>query len=435
MTGRVAVIGTFDTKGAELLHIRQCLRKVGLDAVLIDISCLEYEARFKPDYSPVEVAAAGGADFKDFPGLPRIRAAPLMSTGAARILGKLISDGSIRGCLGIGGANGTSMAVAALEGLPLGFPKVVISVIAAVDARRLVSHTDIVLFNAIGDAVLNPLLEAIIERATLAIGGMAAKPEPIILPEMVGLSVLGVTDQCIGYCRELLTARHYPSLLLHSNGPGGATLEKMVDQGYFWAVLDITTNELLNNILGGVFDAGPRRLDAAIDKELPLVVSTGAVDFVNFWSNRVPDEHRRKRMFIRHSTENTLMRTDARENERLAVAMAAKLNRARVPVRVVIPARGFSKYDKEGGATGTDLDGNPVGPWHSPATDSAFISALQGSLRNPLVAVEAVDRHINDPRFARALVDALEDVSGRRGKSGPEHDVGDLERVRRHPAN
>jgi uncharacterized protein (UPF0261 family) len=414
MPGRVAVLGTFDTKGAELLHIAQCLHKLDLDVALIDISCLEHAARFKPDYSPVDVAAAAGADFKALSRLPRVEAAPLMSAGAARILHKLASDGSIQACLGIGGANGTSMGVAAMESLPLGFPKAIVSVMAAVDARWLVSHTDIVLFNAIGDAVLNPLLEAIIERAARAINGMAAKPEPITLPKMVGLSVLGVTDQCIEYCRELLTAKRYPSLLLHSNGPGGATLEKMVDQGYFWAVLDITTNELLNHILGGVFDAGPHRLDAAIGKELPLVVSTGAIDFVNFWGNRIPDEYRQQRMFMRHSTVNTLMRTSAKENERLAAAMAAKLNRARVPVRVVIPARGFSKYDRDGGATGADLDGNPVGPWHSPAANSAFIAALQGSLQNPLVAVEVVDRHINDPQFARALIDALEAVSGTR---------------------
>ncbi|MEW5783944.1 MAG: Tm-1-like ATP-binding domain-containing protein [Bacillota bacterium] len=407
MVKRVAVIGTLNTKRAELGLIRQCLRKQGLESLLIDISCLEYtQSSHEANYAQADVALKAGLDLNEIFGLPLFKAAPRMSGGAYQILCELIAEKKIHGCLGIGGANGTLMAAAVMENLPLGFPKAIISVMAAVDTRRLVSHTDIVMFNAIGDAVLNPVLEVIIDNAAAALKGMTAAANLPVLPEMVGLTVLGVTDRCVSHCRAILDDKGYPSLLLHSNGPGGATLEKMVARDFFWGVLDITVNELVNNLLGGVFDAGPDRLEAALAKQLPLVISSGAADFVNFWGTQIPEQYR-NRLFLRHNTQNTLMRTNVAENVMLGRCMAEKLNRAAAPVKVLIPAQGFSKYDHQDGPKGSGLDGRVIGTWHWPEADQALAAALRDGLRNPLVQVEVKEMHINEAVFARELVNSL----------------------------
>ncbi|MDW7740084.1 MAG: Tm-1-like ATP-binding domain-containing protein [Bacillota bacterium] len=403
----VALIGAFNTKRKELEYIRQSLLKNKLETILIDLSCLEYEdSESKTDYSQEIVANKAGVNIEDVFGKPLFKVAPHMSLGASRILSELIEENKIHGCIGIGGANGTLLAASVMENLPFGFPKAIISVMAAVDSRRLISHTDIVLFNTIGDAVLNPVLEVMIKTATAALKGMvdaAVKPD---LPQMVGLTVLGVTDQCVHQCMELLSEKDYPYLLLHSNGPGGATLEKMTSRDAFWGILDITTNELLNNLLGGVFDAGSNRLEAAVKKGLPLVVSTGAVDFVNFWGLQIPEKYH-GRLFIRHNIVNTLMRTDPDENALLGRVMAERLNRAVAPVKVLIPEKGFSKYDRQGGIKGTDLDGNVRGDWYWPEANRAFVNSLQENLSNELVRVEVKNMHVNDPDFSRELVDAL----------------------------
>lgn len=200
---------------------------------------------------------------------------------------------------------------------------------------------------------------------------------------------------------------------------GGAALENLVAQGAIDAVLDLTTNEVANNLLGGVFDAGPTRLEAAAARGIPQIIAPGAVDFVNFWGQQIPEQFR-DRQFILHSVHNTLMRTNPEENARLGALFAEKLNRNTGRAVVLVPLRGFSGNDRAGGPHAVTVEGEASAPWYDPEATRAFLQALKVAADPGIIEIREVDAHINSPSFVEAVVEAFDEVTAQR-KIGDEY--------------
>ena len=394
----VAVIGTLDTKGAEFAFLKAAIEAEGVEALVIDTGVLAAPP-FAPEIPAAEVARAGGGDLAALvAGKDRGAAMAVMARGAAEILARLAGEGRVHGAIGMGGGGGTSIAAAAMRGLPVGFPKLIISTLAAGDTAPIVGVTDITLMPAVVDiAGINRLSARIVTNAAGAIAGMVRATPVTAASEakpLVAATMFGVTTACVTRAREVLEAAGYEVLVFHATDTGGRTMEELVRAGFIKGVLDITTTELADELAGGVLSAGPDRLEAAGAAGIPQVVSVGALDMVNFGARDTVPARYADRLFYQHNPIVTLMRTTAEENARLGAMIAAKLNRARGPTVLMIPARGVSGIDVEGK------------PFHDPAADAALFDALRGGV-GPNVEVVTLDTDINDPVFAIAAADRL----------------------------
>ncbi len=409
MGARTAVmIGTLDTKGPEFAYLEAELRRCGLSTLMVDISCGSACEGSGAAYPCTEVARRGGREFDDVARLDKRGAGQVMIAGARSILETLCAGGEIAGAIALGGANGTLMACEIMKALPIGFPKVMVSVVAASDPRQNVGTSDIVLINCITDLCLNQITKQIMANASAAVAGMIEQSRPPVearRQRQVGATMLGLTQGCAQGVQAALEAEGAEVLAFHTNGIGGAALEELVGRGLVDAVIDLTINEVGNNLLGGVFDAGPHRLEAAAARGIAQVVAPGAVDFVNFWGTRIPD-HCRDRRLIFHNVQNTLMRTNAAENREIGRIVAAKLSHSKAQVAVLVPLRGFSGNDRGGGPNAVTLDGKPAGPWHDPEADRAFVAGLKAAADPAVVEICEIDAHINEPAFGRAVIDA-----------------------------
>jgi uncharacterized protein (UPF0261 family) len=404
-----AMIGTLDTKGPEFDYLRDELQRCRLDTVMVDISCLKVREDARPTYPCVEVARRAGWNFGDVAQLDKRQAGQVMAAGAKAILQELYSAGKIDGLIALGGANGTLIGCEIMRAFPIGFPKVMVAVVAACDPRQNVGTTDIVLINSVSDLCLNQLTRQIISNAAAAMAGMLYQGRPVVESTQklqVGATMLGLTQGCVLEASASLEAKDGEVLVFHANGIGGAAFEDLIVRRRVDAVLDLTTNEVGNNLLGGVFDAGPNRLEAAGIQGIPQVVAPGAVDFVNFWGSCVPERFR-DRQFIFHNVQNTLMRTTVDENLRLGCLFAEKLNQSQGEVVVVVPLHGFSGNDREGGANAVTIEGRPAGAWYNPQADRAFLDGLKSRADPAAIDIWEVEAHINDRAFSEAVVSAF----------------------------
>ncbi len=405
----VVLLGTLDTKGPACRYLRDRLREAGVAVVLVDAS---YRRHAEPgaDISGEAVARAAGTTLEALAGLDRRGAAEPMIRGAAAVVADLHRQGRCHGVLAVGGANGTLLASGAMAGLPVGLPKIVVSAVGLAGAERFVGTPDVIISPAVGDIRLNRITARVFDNAAAAMAAMAracaARPPGAGGPArpLVGLTVFGVTDAAAQRIAARLEAAGCEVIEFHSNGAGGRTLEELARRGELDAVLDLTTTELADEVAGGVWSAGPGRMEAAGAAGLPQVIVPGAVDLVNLWADAVRPEHRARRHY-RYNVSNLLMRSSPDENRRLGELMARKVAAARGPVRVLVPRRGFSRLDRPDGPPTHDADGTPRGPWHDPEADAAFIAALRSGL--PPGRVEELDLHILDPAFADAAADAL----------------------------
>jgi uncharacterized protein (UPF0261 family) len=414
-----AVIGTLDTKRAEFDFLSAELRRCGLATLMVDISCLEVIEGSQTDYTCVEVARRAGRDFGKVAELGKWDAGRIMVTGATAILEDLWAADEIDGLIALGGGNGTLMACEIMRVFPIGFPKLVVSVVPATNPREDAGTSDIILMNSVTDLSLNRLTKQIMSNAAAAMAGMLRQGRPVAGDEgtlQIGASMLGLTQGCVLGAKAVLETGKQELLVFHSNGIGGVALEDLITRGAVDAVLDLTTNEVANNMLGGAFDAGPDRLEAAVAQGIPQVIAPGAVDFVNFWGKSVPSSFR-DRQFIFYTAQNTLMRTTTEENRRVGHLFAEKLNRSKNKVRVLVPVQGFSGNDVAGGAQGVTMEGKAAGPWHSPEADKAFVDGLKSVADPAVIDIREIDAHINDPAFGEAVVEAYDaqitEVQGR----------------------
>lgn len=410
-SGPIVILGTLDTKAAECRFVRSAVEALGGRTLLVDVSCLHASRDPDIDVSASEVTEAAGLAFPEVAASSRRDAVGMMGRGASVVLRRLAERGGLAGVVTLGGANGSLLAVEALSSLPLGLPKVLVSVVGATDLTALVGTRDITVINAVCDISLNAITRPIFRQAAAAVLGMATViPEDHIGRSTVAMSVLGVTQPASEACRLRLDAQGHEVAAFHANGIGGRAMEAVIGEGRIARVVELTPSELINHLVGGVFSAGETRMDGAIAHGLPLVVAPGAIDFVNLWAERVPERFQGRR-FLRYTQQNTLMRTTREEIAAFGTLVAAKMNRLRRPGAVAIPAGGFSRFDHPDGPDGCSLQGEVVGPWYDPDADEAFGEALRADLRTDLVRVVSVRRHINDPEFAEALIDLLDDVS------------------------
>ncbi len=393
----VVLLGTLDTKGDEYAYLRERLELAGVGTLLVDVGTLE-PARVEPDVGREEVAAATGADLA---GLAERRdrgeAVTVMADAAAAYVARLHADGRLDGILGAGGSGNTAIVTRAMQALPVGVPKLMVSTVAASDTRDYIGASDIALMASVTDvAGVNTISARILANAAAAMAGMVTAP-PVELGEtrpLVGATMFGVTTQCVTAAREALEGRGYEVLTFHATGTGGKAMEGLMDSGFLQGVLDTTTTELCDELVGGVFTAGPDRLEAAGRLGLPQVVSLGALDMVNFGAREtVPGQFEDRNLYV-HNPSVTLMRTTPEESAELGRQIAAKLSAATGPTALFVPLKGVSAIAVEGA------------PFHDPDADEALFAALRANLGDAVELIE-VDAEINDPEFAGAMAAKL----------------------------
>jgi len=392
----VLLIGTLDTKGDELAFVRERLLAAGVDVLVADASTLGPPTGLEPNVTSQELAAEVGVDVDTL--TDRGAAVATMADAAAVLARRLHADGRIEGVLGAGGSGNTAIATAAMRALPVGVPKLMVSTMAAGDTRDYVGGVDVTLMASVTDvAGLNSISARILANAAAAMAGMVGAA-PVDLGEqrpLIGATMFGVTTPCVTRAREGLEARGYEVLVFHATGTGGRAMEALVDAGFLTGVLDATTTELCDDLVGGVLSAGPDRLEAAGRAGIPQVVSLGALDMVNFGArDTVPPQFEDRNLYV-HNPSVTLMRTTAEECAELGRRIAAKLSAATGPVALFVPLGGVSMIDA------------PGQPFFDAEADAALFSALRSGV-GPNVELIEMDSNINDDGFADAMVEKLD---------------------------
>lgn len=389
----VLLIGTLDTKGPEFQFVRDLLNQRGISTIVIDAGVLQ-APHFKPAVDAEEVYAAAGSSLKAVQKAgDRGRAIEAAARGVAKIAVDLFNQGQVDGVMSLGGSAGTTIGTAAMRALPFGLPKLMVSTLASGQVRPYVGVRDILMMPSVVDiSGLNRISRTVLINAANAIIGMVrqAQGKPSAGShdkKLVTATMFGVTTPCVEACRKSMEQAGYEVLVFHATGTGGMTMESFIKDGLISGVLDITTTELADELVGGVLSAGPDRLTAASLRGVPQVISLGALDMVNFGPPETVPEKLRGRRFYQHNPTVTLMRTTPEENDRLGKEIAEKASAARGPSCVLIPRRGVSAIDADGK------------PFWWPEADAALFQSIRNWI-SPQVELIELDQHINDPAFA-----------------------------------
>ena len=395
------VVGTFDTKAAELQYLAGLVRAAGVRVVTVDIG-----TRSAPGVADIDAAAVARHHPQSAAAVldPSDRgvAVTAMGDALAALVRERLAAGEIQAMLGVGGSGGSAMIAPAMRLLPIGSPKLLVSTMAAGDVSAYVGVVDMTLMYPVTDiAGLNRLSRTILANAAHALVGMlqhrAAVDDGADKPA-IGLTMFGVTTPCVQAVRGLLQD-DFDAQVFHANGAGGRTLEALAAAGMLGAVVDITTTEVGQHLAGGVCDAGPNRLDAAARYGLPWIGSVGALDMINWGAPPTIPERHRHRTFHVHNANVTLMRSNARELEAAAQRIAEQLNRSRGPVRLLLPMGGLSMIDAPGLA------------FHDPAADAVLFDTLERLFEvNDTHRLLKLPHHINDPAFAEAVAEQVRAV-------------------------
>ncbi|PLT48078.1 protein of unknown function UPF0261 [Paenibacillus pasadenensis] len=379
------------------MFLRERIEGAGVATIVLDAGVFE-ALTGQADLSNEEVARAGGVPLQELiDGRDRGAAMDVMMKGAAALLGGLHREGRVAGVIGLGGSAGTTIGTYAMQALPIGVPKLMVSTVASGNTRPYVGEKDIAMMYSVVDVSgINRLSASILSNAAHAIAGMAAGSPPRLEDKpLVAATMFGVTTPCVTAAREYLERSGYEVLVFHATGSGGRAMEALIDSGFIAGVLDVTTTEWCDELVGGELSAGPQRLEAAARAGIPQVVSTGALDMVNFgpWDT-VPEKFAGRNLY-RHNATITLMRTDAEENLRLGEIIAAKLNRSRASCAMFLPLHGVSLLDAEGQ------------PFHGPDEDAALFFSLKQHLDPTRVEIIEMENNLNDEAFALAMAERL----------------------------
>jgi len=399
----VYVVGTFDTKGRELLYLAERIAATGLRVVTVDLSTLGGHRAGGATIAPDTVAACHpGGSAAVFTGDRGSAVAAMAEAFAAFV----VARNDLAGIVSAGGSGAAALVTPAMQRLPVGVPKLLVSTIASGDVRRYVGPTDICMMHSVADVSgINRISAPVLANAAHAIAGMVgfADARPVATKPAIGLSMFGVTTPCVQAVAAALEAE-YDCIIFHATGIGGQSMEKLASSGLLVGVIDVTTTEIADLLMGGVLSAGEARLDAIIATRLPYIGSCGALDMVNFWAmDTVPERYRQRNLYV-HNPQVTLMRTLPEENARMGAWIAAKLNRMAGPVRFLLPLGGVSLIDV------------PGQPFQDPAADAALFDAIRRDFRpaanRRLVEVAAA---LNDPAFAAAVVDNFREIAQEAG--------------------
>lgn len=387
----IAIAGTFDSKGRELNFVKEVLEGLGLKT--LTIHCGVFEPIFETDVSNEEVAKEVGGDIHQIASKKdRALATEVLSKGMEKLIPRLYAEGKFDGIISLGGTGGTSLVTPGMRALPIGVPKVMVSTVASGNVQQYVGTSDIVMMPSIVDVSgLNSISTKIFTNAALAIAGMVSLEHKEIAQEkkpLVAATMFGVTTPCVDAAREFLEEKGYEVLVFHATGTGGRVMERLIEEGYFKGVLDITTTEWCDELVGGVLAAGPNRLEAAGKHKVPQVVSVGALDMVNFGPIDTVPEKFKGRKFYKHNPTVTLMRTTVEENKKLGEIIAEKLNKAEGPTVLMLPLKGVSMIDAEGQ------------PFYGPEEDKILFDTLRENIDRSKVELIEMDAHINDEEFA-----------------------------------
>lgn len=397
MSSAVYAIATMDTKAEEIAFVADCLRDAGLSVKTVDVGTGP-PPTIAPDVAR-EVVLAGST-------LPssadRGQAVTAMGMALSRFLVEQLRHDRVAGVIGIGGSGGTALITAAMRKLPIGLPKVMVSTVASGNTAPYVDCCDITMMYSVVDiAGLNVVSETVLANAAHAIAGMVSRKTPRrSTKRCIGMTMFGVTTPCVTAVRHALEAKDYDCLVFHATGTGGRAMEGLVESGLIGGVLDITTTEVADEVVGGVFPAGANRFDVLVRKGIPLVLSLGAVDMVNFGAiDTVPEQFLGRKLHV-HNAQVTLMRTTPEENVKIAEWMAAKLNRSTSPFTIMIPEGGLSMLDV------------PGGPFHDPDADAALFKTLESAIQpGQDRRIVRLPHNINDVEFSSELVQQFERLS------------------------
>jgi len=394
---KVIIVGTLDTKGNEFKFVKDTIESQGVETIMIDAGT--FAPAFTPDVTNEEVCEAAGMR------LANLRAkndrgtnVKTMARGAAKIVKGLVENDEVGGFISLGGSGGSSIAAEVMREIPVGIPKILVSTMGAGDVSPYVGVKDVMMMYSIVDvAGLNNVLKEVLTNASLAIAGIVKNKKPLEQSPkpLIGATMFGVTTPCVTMAREYLESQGYEVVVFHATGSGGKSMEALIDAGYFKGVLDITTTEWCDELVGGVLSAGPDRLNAAALKGIPQVVSVGALDMVNFGPvNTVPKKFD-GRKFYEHNSTVTLMRTTVEENAQLGEIIGKKVSQSVGNAAFFIPLKGVSMIDAKDMA------------FEGVEEDKALFQALRDNIDTKKVELIEMNNHINDKEFAIALAKKL----------------------------
>jgi uncharacterized protein (UPF0261 family) len=383
----VYLIATLDTKRGEAEYLRDRLRELSVEVDLVDTSC------------------------GDQPG-DRGQAVNAAAEKAAREVSEAFAAGKVDGVIAIGGSAGTTIGTAAMRALPIGVPKLMVSTLASGQVRPWVGDKDILMLNSVVDiAGINRISRTVLNEAAAAMAGMvrfrdqesevrSQKSQRSDLRSLtsdfrplIAATMFGVTTPCVQHARRILEDAGYEVLVFHATGNGGQAMESLIREGLIAGVLDITTTELADELVGGILSAGPTRLTAAGEMGIPQVVSVGALDMVNFGPRETVPTKFADRKFHVHNASVTLMRTTPQENAKLGEEIARKVVAAKGPAAILLPLKGVSAIDCVGQ------------PFDDADAREALFSAIRDNRGN--VELIEIDAHINDEQFAQAAANKL----------------------------
>ncbi len=402
MKKTIALIGTLDTKGDIYLFVKKAIEERGFNTLTIDVGILENPV-FPPEIPRDRIAHVGGSSIKKLvERADRGYGIQVMSRGLSRLVPKLYADGKFHGVLALGGGGGTSIATSGMRTLPLGVPKVMVSTVAGQDTSGFIGVKDIVMIPSIVDVSgINRINREIFTRAVGAICGMVSssvqkgEDNPVIAATM-----FGNTTKAVKTGSSILEKAGYEVVVFPCSGSSGKAMENLIESGFIDGVLDITTTELADELVGGVLTAGKSRLNAAAEYKIPQVVVPGCLDMVNFWSrNTIPPKFK-DRLFYQHTQNITLMRTNIEENKTLGEIIAEKLNRSRGKACIYLPLKGLSMIDA------------PGEPFWWPEADKALFDGIKANIRGNIPVIE-MDCNINDTPFGTACAEKLIELISR----------------------
>ncbi|MEM2684213.1 MAG: Tm-1-like ATP-binding domain-containing protein [Candidatus Nezhaarchaeales archaeon] len=408
------IVGTLDTKGAEILYLKDLILKRGHNALVMDLS-MGRELRLKGEITPEEVAKAAGVDIEEVRALAdrgqRLKASELMVKGAIEKVKQLYAEGKLHGIVALGGHTATVTGTTIMRALPFGVPKLMISSTAGMPAyvAQYIGTNDVMLLHSVLDiAGLNDFIKNVLERGAGAICGaietvttttaalLTKKEKPLI-----AITEFGFSEKCCTKVKELLKQKGYEVIAFHAQGVGDRAMEDLLRQGYFDGVIDVVPAGVSENLFKGNRDAGPNRLEAAGERGLPQVVTPCGFEMISCgpYPERtkqiVPDYEKRKMALI--DPLRAQARTTAEELKKVAKVVAEKLNKAKGPVKFLIPLKGWSSLSR------------PGGPLHEPETDMVFVEELRKQLK-PEIEVRLIDAELNDPSFAEEVFKAFEEA-------------------------
>ncbi|MBC8876402.1 MAG: Tm-1-like ATP-binding domain-containing protein [Planctomycetes bacterium] len=395
----VYLLVTLDTKGDEAAFVRDRLQAMGVEVTVVDAGCIG-QPSFAGDVTRDEVFQAAGTTLEAMIAKnDRGDAVTQAAVGAAKLVAGAFAAGQVDGVMSLGGSAGTTIGTTAMRTLPIGVPKLMVSTLASGQVRQYVGSKDIMMLNSVVDiAGINRISRRILAEAAAAMAGLVQNPIADSADDrpLVAATMFGVTTPCVQRARELLEEAGYEVLVFHATGNGGEAMESLVAEGMIAGVLDITTTELADELVGGILSAGPERLTAAARLGVPHVVSVGATDMVNFGPrDTVPDKFK-DRLFYQHNPTVTLMRTTPEECAAIGKDIAKKVAASKGPAAIYLPRNGVSAIDAAGQ------------PFDAPEAREALLDAI----RQHHGSVELVElpNHINDPEFAEASARRLIEV-------------------------